>query len=294
VTVSAGPFTAPATVDLGATASDSDGTITKVAFFQGTTRLVEDTIAPYAFKWANVAAGTYQITARAYDNKGGEASSAPTTVTVAPVNILPTVSLSVTGAPFVVPATINMTATASDSDGIARIEFYQGSSRLGEDTSSPYTFQWVGAPAGTHKFTAVAYDNRGGQKSSIVTVTVAPRANLSIALTTLPGQLRIGLPFTYQIRVVNAGPSPATLVRVTERLPANLTLTSHTVSQGVCYWAYAVCDLGTLASGASAFINVTVTPRVIGPFTNTVSVASGVVDPITTDNSANLTITVAP
>ncbi len=293
-TVSAGPFTAPAMIDLGATATDSDGTIAKVAFFQGAVRLNEDTVAPYAFRWSNVAAGTYQITARAYDNKGAEGISAVTTVTVAPTNVLPTVSLSVTGGPFVVPATINMAATASDSDGIARVEFYQGAIRLGEDIVAPYAFQWAGAPAGTHQLTAVAFDKRGGQKSAIATVTVAPRANLSVALTTLPGTFAVGVPFTYQIRVANAGPSPGTAVRVTERLPSNLALASHTVSQGACFWAYGLCDLGILAPGGSAMITVTVIPRVAGSFTNTVSVASGVLDPFLTDNSASVTNMVAP
>ncbi|HJW67505.1 MAG TPA: galactose oxidase-like domain-containing protein, partial [Gaiellaceae bacterium] len=44
-------FTAPASVNLAATASDADGTVTKVEFFDGTTKLGEDTTAPYSFTW---------------------------------------------------------------------------------------------------------------------------------------------------------------------------------------------------------------------------------------------------
>ena len=56
-------FTAPATVPFTATASDSDGTISKVEFFQGTTKVGEDTTSPYAFNWTNVAAGSYVLSA---------------------------------------------------------------------------------------------------------------------------------------------------------------------------------------------------------------------------------------
>ena len=64
-------FTAPATVNLAATASDTDGTVAKVEFFNGATKLGEDTTAPYSFTWSGVAAGTYTLTARATDDLGG-------------------------------------------------------------------------------------------------------------------------------------------------------------------------------------------------------------------------------
>ena len=63
-------FTAPATVNLAANASDSDGSVTKVEFFNGATKLGEDTTAPYSFTWSGVAAGSYTVTARATDNLG--------------------------------------------------------------------------------------------------------------------------------------------------------------------------------------------------------------------------------
>ena len=50
-------FSAPATVNLSATASDTDGTVTKIEFFNGTTKLGEDTTAPYSFTWSSVAGG---------------------------------------------------------------------------------------------------------------------------------------------------------------------------------------------------------------------------------------------
>lgn len=77
-------FTAPASIALAASASDGDGTIAKVEFFQGTTRLGEDTTAPYAFAWTGVAAGTWQLSAKATDNAGATTTSAAVAVTVGP------------------------------------------------------------------------------------------------------------------------------------------------------------------------------------------------------------------
>src|SRR5206468_2628345 len=52
-------FIAPAAITINANASDADGTISKVEFFQGTTKLGEDLSAPYSFAWSDVAAGSY-------------------------------------------------------------------------------------------------------------------------------------------------------------------------------------------------------------------------------------------
>ncbi|RYZ78092.1 MAG: hypothetical protein EOO68_40910, partial [Moraxellaceae bacterium] len=69
-------------VSLTANATDSDGTISKVEFFNGTTSLGADATSPYSFSWTNVAAGTYQITAKATDNSGAVTTSSAITVTV--------------------------------------------------------------------------------------------------------------------------------------------------------------------------------------------------------------------
>ena len=75
-------FTAPATLTITADASDSDGSVGKVEFFAGSTLLGEDTSSPYSFSWTNVPTGTYILTARATDDGGATATSAPVSVTV--------------------------------------------------------------------------------------------------------------------------------------------------------------------------------------------------------------------
>jgi RHS repeat-associated protein len=75
-------YTAPASITLAANASDTDGSIAQVEFFQGATLLNTDTVAPYSFDWTNVAAGTYTLTARANDNLGSTTTSAGINITV--------------------------------------------------------------------------------------------------------------------------------------------------------------------------------------------------------------------
>ena len=169
-------FTAPATVNLAATAADSDGSVTKVEFFNGTTKLGEDTTAPYTFTWSGVGAGSYSLTARATDDLGGVTTSLASGITVnnpappppppppPPPNTPPTVSITypVDAAIFTWKPTITITATASDSDGsVTKVEFLDGTTLLGTDTSAPYSYTWRNVPSGDHSLTARATDNGG-------------------------------------------------------------------------------------------------------------------------------------
>jgi hypothetical protein len=173
-------FTSPATVNLAATASDADGTVTKVEFFNGGAKLGEDTTAPYNFSWSGVVAGTYTLTARATDDLGATTTSAESRITVsANTNTPPTANITspADGAVFAWKPTITVTATASDSDGnVTRVEFRNGTSVLGQDTSAPYSFTWRNVPQGSHVLTVRATDNAGAvTTSSPVGITVRPK-----------------------------------------------------------------------------------------------------------------------
>ena len=79
---------------INATASDSDGSISRVEFFSGTTKLGEDLSSPYSFTWNNVPAGNYTLTARATDNQSGITTSVPISITVSNANTPPIISLT--------------------------------------------------------------------------------------------------------------------------------------------------------------------------------------------------------
>jgi bacterial leucyl aminopeptidase len=75
-----------------------------------------------------------------------------------------------------VSGTVTLQAQASDSGGIAVVEFYRGTTLLGSDTTAPYTYSWQTAsePNGAVSLSVKARDSSGnGATSSAVTVTVS-------------------------------------------------------------------------------------------------------------------------
>ena len=73
--VDAAIFTWKPSITISASASDPDGTVTKVEFRDGATLLGTDTSAPYSYTWKNVPSGTHSLTARATDNAGAATTS---------------------------------------------------------------------------------------------------------------------------------------------------------------------------------------------------------------------------
>ena len=67
---------------VAASASDSDGTVSLVEFYAGSTFLGSDSTSPYSVVWPGIAEGVYTVRAQATDNRGAVRSSNPITVTV--------------------------------------------------------------------------------------------------------------------------------------------------------------------------------------------------------------------
>jgi plastocyanin len=81
-------LSAPATIALVATASDSDGSVTNVQFFQGTTSLANVTSSPYSVGVSNLGAGDYTFSAVATDNGGLRATNAIAVHVVTPMPVV--------------------------------------------------------------------------------------------------------------------------------------------------------------------------------------------------------------
>jgi hypothetical protein len=99
-----------------------------------------------------------------------------------PSNQPPSVSLTEpsSGDTFAAPASIMLTATASDPENrLARVEFFSGATRLATDTTAPYSYTWSGVAAGSYQLRAVAFDADGGSAtSSTATVSVGSSSSL--------------------------------------------------------------------------------------------------------------------
>ena len=79
----------PANIALSAEASDADGSVALVEFFDGTNALGAVTSPPYDLLWTNASLGNHSLTARATDNHGFQSTSPPVQVSVHFVNIAP-------------------------------------------------------------------------------------------------------------------------------------------------------------------------------------------------------------
>ena len=259
-------FAPLSTIAIAADATDADGTVAKVEFYQGTTLLGTDFTAPYTYSWASVPTGNYLLTAKATDNDNNTTTSTPVTIAVSPdactgtatsgdysyevytnagtvyfkfhplspitgsnaciiylregsggaypgynmtafgsdfifsravsnstatsfyftynvpsggernssanphayvvgttcVTGAPTVSITspTEGSSFSAPASITINATAADANGtVSNVDFYNGTTLLGSDNSSPYSYTWTGVAAGNYSLTAKATDN---------------------------------------------------------------------------------------------------------------------------------------
>jgi RHS repeat-associated protein len=165
--------TPPASVTLAASATDSNDTITKVDFYQGTTLIGTATSAPYQYNWTNVPGGSYALTAVATNSFGATTTSSPVTLIV---DLPPVVSLTspANSSTFTVPATITLAASASSpANSIAKVDFYDGANLVHTVTSAPYQYTWNYVATGSHTLTARATDNYGATTtSSPVSVTV--------------------------------------------------------------------------------------------------------------------------
>lgn len=86
----------------------------------------------------------------------------------------PTVSAQVANTSLVAPAEVNLSATATSSDSsIAKVEYYEGTTKLGEAAIAPYTFTWSNVAAGTHSISVIATDAKGSSTTETLTITVA-------------------------------------------------------------------------------------------------------------------------
>ncbi|MFE7935189.1 glycoside hydrolase family 48 protein [Streptomyces sp. NPDC057456] len=114
------------------------------------------------------------------------------------------------------------TAAAADNATISKVEFYDDTTLLGTDASSPYTLSATGLSVGSHSLVAKAYDSLGASASSTpvgITVVSGP------AVVTSTNQLAVqqGKTGTYSLKL-STQPS-ANVTVTTARTTGNTGLT---------------------------------------------------------------------
>jgi len=158
------------TVPLGAIATDNVGVVGLQFLLNGAPLGPEDMVEPWSLPWdtTTVLNGVYLISARARDAAGNSATSTPVTVTVInrDTDETPTVIVTSPMPNEVVFGTRTLTATATDDNGVAGVQFLVDGAPLGpEVTSAPYGVLWdtTSVLDGPHVLSAVARDTGGNQ-----------------------------------------------------------------------------------------------------------------------------------
>ena len=107
-----------------------------------------------------------------------------------------------------------------------------------------------------------------------------------VTTATGPSAVGINAQITYQINVMNAGPSNAVSILVTNLLPVGVT--GVTAPGGTINGSQVTWTIASLANGASSNLTVTVTaPGTVGSLTNNVSSGSTTYDPQTGNNDGS-------
>src|SRR5438132_11869854 len=177
------------TLTVSATESDNVGVVGVQFQLDGANLGAEVTVAPYStsLNTTTVTDGTHTLTAVARDAAGNPTTSAAVSVTVGN-NATPTVSILTPTINSALSSTVPVSATASDSVGIAGVQFQVDGTNWGaEVTSPPYTMSWNTSKVsnGSHILTALARDNAGKRKiSSGVPVRVRNRIRRRSLTTT--------------------------------------------------------------------------------------------------------------
>ncbi len=161
----------------------------------------------HTFSRQFTAAGNFPYFCRVHPFQTGsvsvQAANTPPTVTItSPSN----------NAVLNAPASFTLTASASDPDGsVAQVQFLQGTTSLGIDTTSPYSVTVNTLAAGTYGFSAVATDNAGAKATNSITIIV--NALPTVAILAPANGATLAAPWTGTIQAT-ASDSDGTVAQV--------------------------------------------------------------------------------
>ncbi|MBD2547856.1 DUF7507 domain-containing protein [Planktothricoides raciborskii] len=195
---------------------------------------------------------------------------------------------------------------AFDADSEAEIALFYDTDNEGfdgvliadglQETDGAGNFVWntEGLPTGDYYIYAMVMDENNPPAFSYSPgrVSITEEADLSVTKTASADPATVGNNLTYTIAVTNNGAVESKGVTLTDTLPEGVTLVSSSIPPATQSDNTLTFDLGNLASGQNATIDITVAPTTEGLITNTASVTSRTFDPDATNDVDILTTTV--
>ena len=232
--------------------TDSDGTYTIVGL-------------PASSYMVNVIYDTYIFTPSGFSNPVNVGPSATGVNFTTSGFITVALTSPTNNATLVNPSSVALTATAIASSGnvLTKVEFYQGSTKLGEDTTSPYSYSWVSPAAGSYSLTAVATDSSGlSAASTPVSVVISSG---SPVITTQPQSVTVAAGGSASFSITATGSALSYAWRcngtnVPGGTSATLSLVNVQSSQAGSYHVVVTNSVGAATSSvATLIVNCTVT-----------------------------------
>ncbi len=165
-------------ITITAEADDSDGTVTKVEFFEGTTKLGEVTSAPFTVTWTGAAEGNYTLSAKATDNEGVSRTSLGVDISVSVQVDVTGVNLVEVGGDIAIGGTLQLEAVISPANATNQNVSFES------DDTNIATVSENGLVTGVSKGTATitVTTDEGGFTDSIVINVTAPSTDFNWAL----------------------------------------------------------------------------------------------------------------
>ncbi len=193
-------------------------------------------------------ANAYYFAVTTLDSSGNE-SAYSNIVTVAEY---PTVSVTAPANNSSVSGTVSVTASASDSIGVSKVEFYVNGTLQSTDVSTPYLYSWNTASlaAGSYTLMAMAYNAAGNAvQSANVSVNVVQNTTAPTVSVTAPANNATVSGTT----TITASASDNVGVTKVEFYENGILLTATNVSPYSYSWNTATLTNGTYALTAKAY-----------------------------------------
>jgi uncharacterized repeat protein (TIGR01451 family) len=217
-------------------------------------------------------------------------------------NTPPTAALRATPTSGPAALTVNFNASGSSDpdagDSIASYTFYFGDGSSPATQPGPTVSHTYNNP-GTYHATLTVTDSHGQESTNAasvdIQVTAQPTADLAVVKTG-PATGHVGQAITY---TMNNGPSTASGVTATDTMPKNTGFGSVSSTQGSCaprpHSQLVVCNIGSMGSGGTVTVTLTLKPTKKGTFVNTVTVTdTSPNDPVSGNNTSSVTTNVSP
>ena len=171
-------------VSVEASATDDNG-IQKVEFYVDDELKNTDNSSPYEWTWDTISysSGFHTIKAKAYDTINQTAEDSISVKVDQPPEISITSPLSGSN----VSGSVSVEASATDDNGVQKVEFYVGNELKRTDRTSPYEWVWDTSSysSGFHTIKAKAYDtiNQTAEDSISVKVDQPPEISITSPLS---------------------------------------------------------------------------------------------------------------